>query len=90
VGVDDVETADQILYFEDMIHKRPAHIVDVIDEIIVGWVRASVIMNIIRPVMTCLTKGAAGKDVDLVPFPRQRSRQFRYMGRDPTNGNGVQ
>jgi hypothetical protein len=47
-------------------------------------------MNIIRPVMTRLTKGTAGKDVDLVPFPRQRRRQFRHMGRDSTNGNGVQ
>jgi hypothetical protein len=88
--VDDVEAADHILYFEHMIHKGPAHVVDVIHEVTVGRVCASVIVNIIRPVMTCLTKGAAGKDVDLVPFPRQRRPQFRHMGCDSANGNGVQ
>jgi hypothetical protein len=47
-------------------------------------------MNIIRPVMTCLTKGAARKDVELMPFPCQRSRQFGHMGGDSSNGDGVQ
>ena len=47
-------------------------------------------MNIVRPVMTCLTKGATGKNVDLVSFPCQRSRQFGHMGGDSSNGDGVQ
>jgi hypothetical protein len=84
-----VEMPNKVLHFEHPIHKCPTHVIDVIHEIMMRRVCATVIMNIIYQVMTPLTRCPASEHMHFVSFSRQHCCQFRNMGAHATYGNRV-
>jgi hypothetical protein len=64
VGMDDIESAQEIFHLEHPVDKGAAHAVDVLDEVGLAWIRAPVVMNPVYHVVTGLTRGAARKHMD--------------------------
>jgi hypothetical protein len=90
VGVDQVETADKIFNFKNAVHEAPTHVIDVVNEVIVGQVRAAMIVDAAYVIVTSLSRRPPGENVYLVAFPCQRRCQFGYMDCDPSNGDRMQ
>jgi len=87
VGVDQVETAHKILNFKNAVYEGPTHAIDIVNEVIVGQVRAAMIVDATYVVVTSLSRRPPGENVYLVTFSCQGRPQFRHVDSYATDRN---
>src|SRR5258708_40310416 len=88
--MDDVEAADLILDAIEIMNKRPAHVVDFVDEIGRQLERAAVIMHSVDALVIRLVMAFARKNMNLMLAARQSGSQFRDMDAHAAHGDGMQ
>ena len=79
MGVDQVETTNKVFDFKNAVYEGPTHVIDIVNEVIVGQVRAAMVVDATYVVVTSLSGRPPGENVHLVTFSCQGRSQLRHM-----------
>jgi hypothetical protein len=85
-----VELSVPILFLEKMPHKRPAHLLDFVNEIPVQVERTIMVPNIVNRKHPAPPVPWSRENVYVMSFPLQRRRQLRHMRRHSPHRRRVQ
>jgi hypothetical protein len=88
--VDDIERAHVIFNCLECLHKRAAHVVRFVDEIIIELESTAVIVHAMNQVVMRLIIALPREHVNLMATPLQTSRQFCDMDRHSAHRNRMQ
>jgi hypothetical protein len=90
VGMNDVERPDVVLCLKEVVHERPAHVVDFVYKVGMKIERTTMIMNAVYAYIMRLAGPHARENVDFMSFALESCSQFCNMNSDSADRYGVQ
>jgi hypothetical protein len=90
VRMNDIERSDVVLCLKEVVHERPAHVVDFVYEVGMKIKRAAMIMDAVNAYIMRLAGSHARENVNFMSFALESRSQFGDMNSDSTDRYGVQ
>jgi hypothetical protein len=84
-----IKRAYEIFGLKDMVHKRPAHVVNLFYEIRIQLEGTAVIMDPINAFVGLLVWPGSGEDVHFMSFSIKGSCQLSHVNTDATDSDGM-
>lgn len=85
--VDHVKRTDEIFSLQNMVHERPAHVIDFLNEVWLQSERTAVIMNSINALILWPSPPHSCENVNFISFSFESSRQFGDVSGHTSDGN---
>jgi hypothetical protein len=86
----DVEHTPEVLRSRNLLHERPAHVLDLVHKIGARLERTAMIVDTVNPFVGLLTLSHSREDMHFMALPLQCGAQLRDVGTHASHWNGME